>query len=133
MKLGNSDLTIGQQISMMRSLFPQFRYKREHQRPIWIGSLRPTDKSPIYKVKMMYPYPSSPKIWITSPPIGSNAPHRYSDKSLCLYYPKDRHWHSKKFIARIIIPWAAEWLALYEIWCLTGEWYGDEAPHTGKK
>jgi hypothetical protein len=133
MRFGSSDIAIGQQVFAMRSLFPQFKYRRNRQCPTWIGLLQPTGKSPQYKVKVTYPYPLVPKVWVIAPSIAPNAPHRYFDKSLCLYYPKDRSWHAKKFIAKTIIPWTAEWLALYEIWCLTGEWYGDEAPHTGKK
>lgn len=137
MKLRNSDITIGQQESMMQSLFPQFTYKRRKKRgkqcPTWIGLIRPTDKSPEYKVKFEYPYPSPPKVWIISPTINANAPHRYSDKSLCLYYPKDRSWSSKMYVAETIVPWTVEWLALYEIWNVTGEWFGEEALHTGKK
>lgn len=133
MKFENRDISIGLQMLAMRSLFPQFNYRRERQRPTWIGSLQPSNKSPLYKVKIRYSLPSPPKVWVLSPPIDPNAPHRYSDKSLCLYYPKDRSWHPEEFIAKTIIPWTVEWLALYEIWCLTGEWYGDEVSHTGKK
>jgi len=28
------------------------------------------------------------------------------------------------FLADTILPWAAEWLAHYEIWFATGTWYG---------
>jgi hypothetical protein len=134
MKSGNSDITIGLQIFAMRCQFPQLKYRRSrNQRPTWVGSLQPTDQSPQYKVKVVYAYPSEPKTWILAPSIACNAPHRYSDKSLCLYYYKDRSWNSRMLIAKTIIPWTAEWLGLYEIWCLTGMWYGDEAPHTGEK
>ena len=27
-------------------------------------------------------------------------------------------------IADTIVPWTAEWLVHYEIWLVTGEWYG---------
>jgi hypothetical protein len=27
-------------------------------------------------------------------------------------------------IADTIVPWTAEWLVHYEIWLMTGEWYG---------
>ena len=136
MRSRNRFITIGLQIAAMRSLFPQFKYKREkrdRQRPTWIGSLQPTNRSPQYVVKIRYSYPYSPEVWVVSPSIDPNAPHLYGDKSLCLYYPKDRSWHPQEFVAKTIVPWIVEWLALYEIWCLTGEWYGEEAPHTGKK
>lgn len=133
MKFGNSDVTVGQQILVMGSLFPQFWYQRKNQSPAWLGVLTPSHKSPEYRVEIFYPYPSAPKVWIKSPSIVPNAPHRFSDESLCLHYPPDRSWHRKHFIAETTVPWTAEWLTLYEIWLLTGEWYGDESPHTGKK
>lgn len=133
MKFGNNNFTIGQQISAMLSLFPQFKYRRRNQCPTWRGSLQPTDESPTYTVRIAYPYPFSPRVWIVFPFIDPDAPHRYSDQSLCLYYPQDRSWHGRRFIAETIVPWTAEWLAFYEIWCLTGEWYGDEVLHTGNK
>lgn len=133
MKIGNSDIPIGKQVFAMRALFPQFKYRRERQRPTWTGTLQPTDKSPIYKVKITYPYPFSPRVWVIAPSIDPDNPHHYSDNSLCLYYPKDRSWHPIKFVAETIVPWTTDWLALYEIWCLTGEWYADEVPHKGKK
>ena len=38
-------------------------------------------------------------------------------------------------IHETIIPWTAEWLVFYELWQLTGEWYGAASPHgtNGKK
>jgi hypothetical protein len=37
------------------------------------------------------------------------------------------------YISETIVPWAALWLAFYEIWLDTDHWYGPEAPHTGAK
>ena len=133
MRSNRQKLSVGQQIFRMRSLFPQFKYQRQNQCPTWIGSLKPNDKSPIYQIKIIYPYPFSPKIWILSPSITDQPLHRYKDDSLCLYYPKDRTWHTGCFIAEIIVPLTAEWLSLYELWKLTGNWYADEAPHSSKK
>jgi hypothetical protein len=116
----------------MRCWFPQFGYRRVCQKPTWIGTLTPTETSVSYGVKIVYQLPKAPQVWIVSPPIVSHAPHRYRDHSLCLYYPKDRSWTPTESLATTIVPWTAEWLALYEIWCVAGIWYGAEAPHTRK-
>jgi hypothetical protein len=129
---------IGRQIAAMQSYFPQFQFrraKRGHHRPTWIGTLQPTEKSPEYVVKVTYSYSPDeyPKVWVVSPPIDPSSRHLYRDGSLCLHYPKDWDWRPQEYLAKTIIPWTAEWLAFYEIWRLTGEWYGEEAPHTGAK
>jgi len=123
-------LNIGQQIYAMRSSFPQFQYYRSSKGFTWKGWLQPTDKSPKYSVLLRYKIGKHPSVWVLEPPIEPNAPHRYSDESLCLYFPDDQSWKSDMFIAKRVIPWTAEWLRFYEIWLITGEWYGPEAPHS---
>ncbi|MBN1876473.1 MAG: hypothetical protein JXA33_19775, partial [Anaerolineae bacterium] len=89
-------LTIGQQIAEMERHFPSFKYSRPHNLATWNGSLQPIETSPVYTIKITYPfagrYSLSPSVWIVSPEIHSNAPHRYADKSLCLYFPPERSW-----------------------------------------
>lgn len=132
MKFGNNEISIGKQILAMKSYFPQLKYRRVKQRPTWIGCLQPANDSQKYQIKIEY-RSYRPKVWILSPSIDPHAPHRYPDKSLCLYYPKDRSWTCDEFIYKTIIPWVSEWLACYELWCITGIWYGPEAPHSGEK
>ncbi len=124
-------LTLAQQDAWIRLHFPQFRFSRKHQE--WIGTLSPTDASPTYQVRITYPFPKPVKVEIIMPTIRPDAPHLYSDDSLCLYYSKDPEemvWHLGKRIADTIIPWTAEWLSLYERWLLSGVWEGESAPHT---
>jgi len=73
--------------------------------------------------------PIVPKVWVTYPPIRPDAPHRYPDHSLCLYYPDDGSWHPDAGISKTIVPWTAEWLLFYEYWLQTGIWWGVEVPH----
>lgn len=122
--------SIGYQILAMRSCFPQFQFtRRKGSAAIWVGTLQPRDQSPLYKVKVVYSPPKDPRIWVLSPVLKDTVPHRYRNKSLCLYYPKDYSWTEDHYIAATIIPWTAEWLLLYEVWDKTGTWYGPEAPH----
>ncbi len=113
----------------MAVTFPSFRY--DARRKTWRGCLKPTDDSPAYRVKLTYRLPRSPQVWVTRPVLHPDAPHRYQDGSLCLYYPRDGDWHAGRFIAETIVPWAAEWLFYYEAWLLDPErrWLGSEAPH----
>lgn len=123
---------IGFQVGVMRELFPQFKYHRTGS--CWIGQLQPTPKSPEYKIRIQYRVGYTPRVYVLSPEISPEAPHIYrADKALCLYYPKDSSWSSELLIATTIVPWIAEWLRYYEIWCVTGRWFGPEAPHSAPK
>lgn len=137
MRYRSTVLSVGQQIMHMRSHFPAFSYRLEtHRRkrvPTWRGRLQPTEVSPAYQVQIQYAYPRSPRVWVFSPVLRSDAPHRYSDGSLCLYYPNDGSWTPALPIAQTFVPWTALWLAFYEVWLRTGTWYGSEAPHEPAK
>lgn len=121
----------------MQRNFPGFEYIRRNNVPTWYGPLQPTETSPVYTVRIVYRFAGrrsvAPNVWVKSPEIHSDAPHRYADESLCLYFPPDRNWNPYVYISETIVPWAALWLAFYEIWLDTGRWYGPEAPHTGAK
>lgn len=126
-------LSIGQQIIDMQPSFPQFVYGRVNGRPTWTGDLQPDPSSPCYRIRITLCLPKSPRVNVITPTIRRDAPHLYADGSLCLYYPPDGSWLPTKFIADTIVPWTAYWLACYELWLLTGEWYGPEAPHARRK
>jgi hypothetical protein len=53
---------------------------------------------------------------------GRTLPHTFADGTLCLHLADD--WNDGMLIADSTVPWAAEWLAYYEIWKATGEWHG---------
>lgn len=126
-------LSLGYQIQAMHADFPDFSFRRTSGVPTWYGTLQPTANSPVYQTKLVYRLPKPPQVWITTPTLRPDAPHCYKDKSLCLYYPKDQSWQPNMKISRTFIPWAALWLAFYEIWLETDQWYGEEAPHQNTK
>lgn len=43
---------------------------------------------------------------------------------LCLTRPSKYEWNRRIPLAESFIPWAAEWTEFYELWLLTGVWYG---------
>ena len=127
----NRPIPIGRQVMQMGRDFPGFKYHRYGNTPTWHGILQPVDTP--YSIRVVYRFAGrrsrAPKIWVESPTLHRNAKHRYSDGSLCLYYPRDGTWIPGKYISEVMIPLASLWLAFYEIWLVTGVWYGPEAPH----
>ena len=126
-------LTMAVQVAVMRSYFPKLRYyggrRRQHE---WRGTMKIFNSNNLYEIRIVYSELNPPKVWITIPDI-IEAPHRYPDESLCLYFPGDKSWSKERHIARTIVPWTIEWIELYEIWSKTGIWYGEEAPHVAQK
>ena len=95
------------------------------------GQFWPHEECDRYEVEIIYKLGSPPKVFILSPEIRySPKIHMYSDKSLCLYYPRDMPWTNQMVIADIIIPWIGEWIVFYELYKITGRWEGPEAPHS---
>lgn len=93
----------------------------------WTGYLRPTHVSELYKVRIAYwSGLDRPKVTVLEPELSlapgkKRLPHVFADgKSLCLHFPGD--WNPTMLISRSIVPWAAEWLAHYEVWRVTGAW-----------
>lgn len=94
------------------------------------GSIQPTDLSRIYELKLLYDGAAPPRVHVIDPVIPYDIDaHMYSDKSLCLYYPKDNPWKHTMSIADTIIPWTAEWLVYYELYQIDGKWHGPFVPH----
>ena len=92
--------------------------------------LQPTPESPQYRLRLLHEPHRVPRVWVVSPRLRPDAPHRYpGNHSLCLYWPKEWWWTPQKSLAETIIPWAAFWLYYYELWLVTGEWLGPTSPH----
>jgi len=119
------------QVVKVRRAFPQFRWHRTHRNGVqWSGTLQPTPDSPLYVIRLVHEPPRSPKVWVVSPGLHPDAPHRYpADGTLCLYWPREWSWDPRHSLADTIIPWAALWLYYYEIWLVTGDWVGPCSPH----
>lgn len=113
----------------MHSKFPDFRCQKKRDGLVFTGALSPGETSPLYEIQVEYIPPKYPKVLVLSPEIHPEAPHRWKDKSLCLFNPRTFRWHSHHLVAKSIIPWTALWLFFYEGWLETGIWYGPESPH----
>lgn len=89
-----------------------------------------------YKIRLDY-YGISPKIYIVEPEIdmsdfihihtfGKKYHYAYKKEipQLCLTYYDTDKWNSSISLLESYIPWAIEWTEFYEIWLVTGFWYG---------
>ncbi len=96
---------------------------------VYIGPLVPGEGSPSYTVKVVYDGHWPPQVWLISPEPLASCPHRYADRSMCLYKPGNIVWQRDAVIAQTIIPLAWTWVGNYELWLETDEWLGPAAPH----
>lgn len=125
-----------QQIGPVRRTFPQFRHRVTRAGGVdWTGTLQPTVESAFYRVRLLHEPQRDPKVWVASPKLHAEAPHRWPDDGrLCLYWWREWRWGPQESLAATIIPWTAFWLYYYELWLVTREWLGPSSPHqTGTK
>jgi hypothetical protein len=118
------------QLAGMRRAFPQFVPTITRSGGVvWLGTLQPSVESPVYRVRVVHEPGRSPLVFVDSPRPCRDAPHRYGDGSLCLYWPVEWRWRPAESLAETIVPWTALWLYYYESWQVTGEWSGPSSPH----
>jgi hypothetical protein len=120
-----SGLNAAQQAFALHARFPDVQGKLKAGRLVWTGSLQPTPLSRSYRVQIAFGPRGQPQVRVLDELAsreGRLLPHVYSDGTLCLYETDE--WTATMTIADTILPWTAEWLAHYEIWLVTGEWYG---------
>ncbi|MFN7118874.1 MAG: hypothetical protein ACK4TA_18890 [Saprospiraceae bacterium] len=82
-----------------------------------------------YKIRIKYNNNSIPITHIIAPYIVPNAPHRYRNKSLCLYKQSNFQWTNNNSLAKDIVPLIMMWIYFYEDWLVSNVWKGDEAEH----
>jgi hypothetical protein len=112
----------------LRRLFPATPADIRGTELVWMAVLTPTPLSRSYTVQITYSIGEYPIVVVTDPPLQCDPdgylPHFYSDAgSLCLHEADE--WDPSMLIAITIVPWATEWLAHYELWKQTGQWYGN--------
>jgi hypothetical protein len=127
-KLGNKKINLSVQLLHLKRLFPQSHIHIQHNFLVWEGQIMPTQLSQVYTVRLSYKLAKSPQVNVLKPelivPEGKSLPHTYPGERLCLYYPGIGDWRGDTLLAETIVPWISEWLYYYEIWLVTGEWYG---------
>jgi hypothetical protein len=131
------------QLAAMRRLWPYFTGGKEPDGTLmWTGPLRP--KAQFYAISLFWKPGAMalPYVMVDDPPLGprpdgtfDEIPHlifhqeKPTRSGLCLFDPEGREWTPSNLIAETTIWWAAEWLAYYELWHLTGEWLAPSVGH----
>ena len=137
-KIGNKLISLSIQVLNLKGLFPTSSISIQRNRLVWEVDLLPTPLSELYTVRLRYKLAKPPKIEVLKPelivPQGKRLPHTYSGDRLCLYYPGSGDWRGDMLLSKTIVPWISEWLYYYELWLVTGEWYGGGVhPIRGKR
>lgn len=99
-----------------------------------------------YKIRLDYYAQSSPEVYVVSPVIDMSSSldiHTFGLKyhgaykkelpRLCLTHYDSDKWNSSIMLTESYIPWAIEWTEFYELWLLTGTWYGGGVHPGGEK
>lgn len=92
-----------------------------------------------YLLRLDYNVHETPRVYIITPEINMTDPtniHTFGLKYhgsynkdlpwLCLTYNKLDNWDPSIPLLESYIPWAIEWTEFYELWVLTGIWFGKE-------
>jgi hypothetical protein len=106
----------------MRHHFPSFRLMRLKGGLLaWRGRLRLKGGSSfLVSAELPSHYPNeAPVLRVLTPSLVGGCPHRYRDGSLCVYLST---WHPGTGTVVQSIANAADWLAHYQGWRLTGVW-----------
>jgi hypothetical protein len=131
MKIKNllKDKSIAQQVSSIRSKYPNFIVTFNGISLKAEGKLQPTSRSDIYTIEIKYYINKPIQIRVLDPVLimnvkGEPIPHMYSQETLCLFMPKYNEFRRVDFISDTIVPWTSLWLYYYEVWHSTNEWLG---------
>ncbi|OYU79260.1 MAG: hypothetical protein CFE23_14830 [Flavobacterium sp. BFFFF1] len=123
-------LAIRVEMKLLKNNFPFLKFQIREGKLICYGSCQPTDLSPIFNYRIEWAPGLNPKVFVISPQIEYDDDiHMYSDKSLCLYYPKDFIYDFKSHIHDTIVPWTHEWFLFYELYQIKGKWLHPYVDH----
>lgn len=90
-----------------------------------------------YKIRIDYYKKGFPNVYVVNPEIDMSESleiHTFGNyyhgaykkelPKLCLTHLETDKWDSSILLTESYIPWAIEWTEFYELWLLTGKWYG---------
>lgn len=91
----------------------------------------------LYTILLDHKLSYYPRIYIVTPTIDmtqSAKIHTYGTyyhsvykrelPRICVTLPSAKEWNSSMSFEETFLPWTIEWTEFYELWLLTGEWYG---------
>ncbi len=90
--------------------------------------LQAPDQMYILSIKFPETYPHEmPRVYIDTPPITMNTPHRYQNGNICYLHPT--MWNPGIHNLTFVVARAAKWLNKYEVWKRQGQWPGAQIKH----
>lgn len=114
------------QAMQLKAMFPSSTAAIGPNHLTWTGTLKPTELSADYRVRIEHTSGRRPRISVLEPKLElgklKKLPHVFEGDELCVYYRGE--WDSSSSIATTITPWISEWLLQYELAKVTGEWGG---------
>jgi hypothetical protein len=118
------------QCEHMRKHFPCFTCSLRHGLLECFGEITPSEECDTYRIRIRLPRGGTPKVRVLNPKIQPGAKiHTYANGDLCLFDHREQPWMEGDNLHEKIVPWTSEWLVYYELYQLTGQWLGPEAPH----
>ncbi|MCY4160578.1 MAG: hypothetical protein OXE77_01800 [Flavobacteriaceae bacterium] len=120
------------QLKKIQGDFPNVKIVKQTRDSFQIElQLQPSPISLKYDIRITYEKNERVKVFVINErlkiaPNREKLPHVYDGgkQQLCLYSSSKKEWNGFKPIADTIIPWTSEWLFYYELWLLSGQWYG---------
>ena len=114
----------------MKRHFPCFECSLQNGVLECVGEITPCEECATYKIRIRLRRGFTPKVRVLEPKVQpSSKIHTFSNGDLCLYDHRKHPWMTDDNLHEKIVPWTAEWLVYYELFLMTGEWLGPEAPH----
>ncbi len=124
-------VNLGRQLARLRAGSPAGQGEVRRASLAWQEWVSPSPLGRDYLVRVCYALGHPPATYVPTPSLadlaeGRPLPHVYSQETsqLCLYLPGCGQWHSSRFLADTIIPWAILWLYFFEEWLVSDEWKG---------
>lgn len=111
----------------------EFSYVEPHRTDddkLYVLAALQTNQNKIYTLSIDIPesYPNTyPRITVRKPDIPKDAPHQYTDGTICYVHPME--WNPGRHSLTTAIMRSAKWLAKYEVWQSTGRWPGVQLKH----
>jgi hypothetical protein len=119
--------TLFEQAYRLDQDFPDGKARLRRALLVWTERLTPTPLSRDYTVRIRYAGGQTPRVALVEPRLEPAERdllhHLYPNGDLCLHRLDE--WDSSMLLIETIIPWTSEWLAHYELWKRTHQWYGD--------
>jgi hypothetical protein len=117
------------QLANLRKLHPGLRADIEAGILVAEGWMRGSPLTRKYRVRIEYSPGRYPKAYVLEPVLKQRLPdqpvaHTNGLTEPCLFTREHGDWNQSMYVGQTIVPWLMEWLVFFEIWRVTGTWFG---------